>query len=131
MNRKPPTDDTSWESDAIWSLLDEVPPAAASPRFADDTVRAARIAPEAVAWWKRLLSPAPVAGLAAAGTALLIAFFSLNRPTDEQPATPVAATELEDRYAAIQDVAETEMLFAAVDHLDEFSDQELTSLIGF
>lgn len=31
----------------------------------------------------------------------------------------------------IQDIAETETLLAAVDHLDDFSDNELVSLIGF
>jgi hypothetical protein len=33
--------------------------------------------------------------------------------------------------AAIQDIADSETLIAAVDHLDEFSDTELVSLIGF
>jgi hypothetical protein len=32
---------------------------------------------------------------------------------------------------AIQDIAETETLIAAVDHLEDFSDRELISLIGF
>jgi hypothetical protein len=36
-----------------------------------------------------------------------------------------------DRAAEIQDIAETETLIAAVDHLDEFSDTELVTLIGF
>ncbi len=130
MNRKPPADDTSWESDAVWALLDEAAPPKARARFADDVVRATRTAPEPAVWWRRILYPAPLAGLATAGTAVAIAFFSLSGSTDK-PAEPVAATPPEERFAIIQSVAETEMLIAAMDHMDEFSDHELASLIGF
>ncbi len=36
-----------------------------------------------------------------------------------------------ENWGEIEDVADTEILVAAMDHLDEFSDQELVSLVGF
>ncbi|MEO8614781.1 MAG: hypothetical protein ABI600_06540, partial [Luteolibacter sp.] len=66
MNRNITPPDDSWESDAVWKLLDQAAPHTASPRFTDDTVRAARLAGEVKPWWSRLLSPVPLAGLAAA-----------------------------------------------------------------
>jgi hypothetical protein len=129
MNRKPSHPDASWENDAVWKLLDQVPPAPASPRFTDATVRAARLAGQVRPWWQRLLAPAPLAGLAAATAALgLAALFLL----DPAPGTgnPTAMPDAK-QAAAIQEIAETETLIAAVDHLDDFSDTELVSLIGF
>ncbi len=123
MNRNSPPSDDSWESDAVWKLLDQAPPKSAGARFADDTVRAARLAEETKPWWSRLLSPAPLAGFAAATAALTFAVISLVGTTTPSLDSPQAV--------AIQDIAETETLIAAVDQLDDFSDNELVSLIGF
>ncbi len=126
MNRNSPPSDDSWESDAVWKLLDQTPPVTAGSRFADDTVRAARLAGEARPWWSRLLSPVPLAGLAASTAAIAFALISVSHPRGEQTAfldSPQAVV--------IQDIAETEILIAAVDQLDDFSDNELVSLIGF
>jgi hypothetical protein len=127
MNRKPLHTDDSWENDAVWKLLDQTPPATAGPRFVDDTVRAARLAGQAGPWWKRLLSPIPLAGLAGATAALVFSVVSLLAPSTES-GTGIADSA---QAAEIQDIAETETLIAAVDHLDDFSDTELVSLIGF
>ncbi len=43
---------------------------------------------------------------------------------------PLAALQ-SAQAVAIQEIAETETLIAAADHLDDFSDKELISLIGF
>lgn len=129
MNRKPQNEDASWENDAVWKLLDQAPPATASPRFADDTARAARLAGQPAPWWQRLLAPAPLTGLAAATAACVIAVISLQNDT---PASnnPIAAVD-SNAFAEIQEIAETETLISAVDQLDDFSDVELASLIGF
>lgn len=129
MNRKPFNTDESWEQDAVWKLIDQAPPASAGPRFVDDTVRAARLAGQPEAWWKRLFAPAPLAGLAGATAALVFAVVSLTNPSPET-ASQTAAYDSE-QAAEIQEIAETETLIAAVDHLDDFSDNELVSLIGF
>ncbi len=126
MNREPLKSDESWESDAVWKLLDQAPPQQASARFVDDTLRAARLAADAKPWWSRLLSPVPLAGLAGATAALVFAFVG---PSSDATRTTVALDSPE--AVAIQDIAETETLIAAADQLDDFSDNELVSLIGF
>jgi hypothetical protein len=127
MNRKPHQTDESWENDAVWKLLDQAPPATAGARFADDTVRAARLSDQSAPWWKRLFSPLPLAGLAGATAALVFTLVFL--PSGE---TNNDVTIVDSKHAAeIQDIAETETLIAAVDHLDDFSDTELVTMIGF
>jgi hypothetical protein len=129
MNRKPLQTDESWENDAVWKLLDQAPPAQAGPRFVDDTVRTARLLGQPQPWWKKLFSPLPLAGLAGATAALVFSASALFGPATS---SENSLSTLDSAQAAeIQDIAETETLIAAVDHLDEFSDTELVSLIGF
>ncbi len=129
MNRNSTPPDDSWESDAVWKLLDQTAPQTASARFADDVVRAARLAGEVKSWWSRLLSPAPLAGLAAVTAAVAFSVISLFGPSAGTSSTGVVVDS--PQAANIQEIAETETLIAAVDHLDDFSDKELVSLIGF
>lgn len=129
MNRKPIQTDESWENDAVWKLLDQAPPVTASPRFVDNTVRAAKLAGPAEPWWKKLLSPMPLAGFAGATAALVFSLSSVFGPETAPASNSIASDSL--RKAEIQDIAETETLIAAADHLDEFSDNELVTLIGF
>lgn len=127
MNRKPLQTDESWENDAVWKLLDQAPPATAGARFADDTVRAARLSGQSAPWWKLLFSPLPLAGLAGATAAIVFTLVSLPSGETNNGVTIVDSK----RAAEIQDIAETETLIAAVDHLEDFSDTELVTLIGF
>lgn len=73
--------------------------------------------------------PAPLAGLAAVTAAVAFALMSLLGPSTGND-SQMAAVDL-SQAANIQEIAETETLIAAVDHLDDFSDTELVSLIGF
>jgi hypothetical protein len=139
MNRNPqPPDqssdnssDNSWESDAVWKLLDHGTQTTPSPRFLDDTLRAIRLEPVNTSWWKRILSPIPLTGLATAAAAITLTFIAFNQDTPTVPTiTETRATPQETSLAAIQDIAEAELLNAAIDHLDDFSDHELVSLIG-
>jgi hypothetical protein len=130
MNRTPLPNNDSWENDPVWKLLDQSPPATAGPRFADDTVRAARLAGQAASWWSRILAPLPLAGLAAAATACVIAVISLQNDTPGTNGGHIAVVD-SNSFSEIQEVAETEALLSAVDDLDKFSDMELVSLIGF
>ena len=129
MNRQPLHNDESWENDPVWKLLDQSPPATAGPRFVDDTVRAARLAGQPASWWKRVFAPAPLAGLAAATAACVIAVISLHNASPD--ATSHKALADSSAFAEIQEIAETEILLSAAEDLDEFSDMELVSLIGF
>lgn len=129
MNHNPHQTDDALENDAVWKLLDHIPPATAGPRFVDDTLRAARLAGQAAPWWRRLLAPAPLAGLAAASAAVAIAVTGL---LSEKPAASGHTASVEPSVLMeIQDLAETEILLTAVDYLDQFSDTELVMLIGF
>jgi hypothetical protein len=139
MNRNPqPPDqspdtssDNSWESDAVWKLLDHGTQTTPSPRFLDDILRAIRLEPVNTPWWKRILSPIPLTGLATAAAAITLTFIAFNQDTPTVPTiTETRATPQETSLAAIQDIAEAELLNAAIDHLDDFSDHELVSLIG-
>jgi len=130
---KHPNQEDSWESDDVWKLLDQAAPPSASPRFVDDVVRMAKLLPAPTPWWKRLLSPAPLAGFAgaAAAIALAVTFFNHQQP-GTLTTTPIAEHSGQtDDFEALQDLAETETLIAAADHLDQFSDDELARLIGF
>ena len=131
MNRKPLQTDDSWENDAVWKLLDHGTQTTPSPRFLDDTLRAIRLEPANTPWWKRILSPIPLTGLATAAAAITLTFIAFNQDTPTVPTiTETRATPQETSLAAIQDIAEAELLNAAIDHLDDFSDHELVSLIG-
>lgn len=129
MNRTPQRPDESWENDAVWKLLDQAPSTTAGPRFVDDTVRAARLAGQPQPWWKRMCTPIPLAAMAGATAALVFSIQSLTGPAGS-PATPYGFAD-EESAAEIQEIAETETLIAAAEHLDQFSDTELVTLIGF
>jgi hypothetical protein len=128
MNHSPLPPDDSWESDAVWKLLDQAAPAPASPRFVEDVVRAARLDAKPAAWWTRLMSPAPLTGFAAAVCVLALGFVTWMGPA----ATESPSLALDSASAAeIQDIAERETLLAAIDQIDDFSDHELVNLIGY
>lgn len=129
MHRTPPPSDDSWESDAVWKLLDQNPPESARRGFADDLVRQVRLLEDEKPWWSRFFSPAPLAGLAAATAACAFAFMVMVNPAPSS-GNPVAVLDSPEAVA-IQDIAETEALMAAADQLEDFSDTELVSLIGF
>lgn len=121
-----------WDiKDATWQLLGKAAPRKASGRFADETLRTVKLLPEADPWWPQSLSFAPWIALAAC--AALGAFLFLN-PSDSGingflPLVNVTAEA--EQWVEIEAVAEEEMLAAAADHLERFSDQELITLIGF
>jgi hypothetical protein len=60
---------------------------------------------------------------------LAFSLVSLFSPAEPVPGPSLAGDSTQ--AANLQEIAETEILIAAVDHLDEFSDNELVSLIGF
>lgn len=124
-------DSNDWkEGDATWELLGKAAPKEASSRFADDTVRAVKLLPEADSWWPKILSPSPWMALAACG--VLAAFVFFRPPVDTEIVDkPSPDVQVEEQWVEIEEVADEELLAAAADHLDRFSDQELVTLIGF
>lgn len=77
-----------------------------------------------------MLAPLPLGGLAAATAALAIAFVALNQPPSAPPVVGGGSVASEESFADMQELAETEALSAAVDHLEDFTDSELVCLIG-
>ncbi len=125
-------DNNGWnEKDAVWDLLGKAAPQEASGRFADDTLRAVKILPEAEPFWPKILHFSP--WLAAAACAALVASHFIGSPeqTSGSGSSVAKAITAEEQWVQIEEVAEAEMLAAAADHLDRFSDQELVTLIGF
>ena len=131
MNRTPLPSDDSWESDAVWKLLDQAQPLTPGARFVDDTVRAAKLSQPEKAWWSKLFAPIPLAALAGATAA--VAFGLISIPGSHPSGSSQGDVAVVDSQHAvdIQEIAETETLIAATDRLDDFSDTELVSLIGF
>jgi hypothetical protein len=119
------------EEDATWKLLENAKPIKASGCFADDTLRAVRLLPEADPWWPKALRFSPWAAVAACAALAMLLFLNETgeRVLDTSPV--VESSNEANPWIEIEVIAEEEMLAAAADHLDRFSDQDLVMLIGF
>ena len=116
------------EPDPVWDLVDKAPTQPASAHFARETVKLVRERQERQSWWQKLLTPAPLAGLAVATAAIALAI-TMSFP--DNPPAGSSANFSGEKAEAIQEALETEMLMAAADNPSEFSDQELVYLLGF
>lgn len=130
MKHSPSSHEDAGEQDTVWKLLDHSTAATPSARFVDDTVRAARLAGQPSPWWHKLMAPAPITGFTAAAAAIALAFTLLQAPPTA-PSPTMGHNENAAQIEEIADIAETETLIAAVEHMDRFSDTELVCLIGF
>ncbi|QJE94869.1 hypothetical protein [Luteolibacter luteus] len=126
-------DDSSadFERDPVWELLRESAAQRPGPNFASNVVRAARLETQAKPWWSRFLIPASLGGVLAGATALVMVTLALKTnpggtatPIPGQPAVDSSLADLQDDY-------ETEVFLAAAEHLGDYSDEELVSMIGF
>ncbi len=116
------------EGDETWQLLGKAAPKQASARFADDVVRAVRLLPEAEPVWPRILKFSRWS-LVAACVVLAVSIFI--DPVENDPTKAPNFVDNEAQWEKIEDVAQAELLTAAADHLDDFSDQDLITMIGF
>lgn len=135
MNTSHPSNHNSDEdlnNDPIWDLLRQSPSVDASPAFADRVMRAVRMQEKPLSFWQKLwatpLWARSACGLGALAAAITFAVVLLPDPV---PTSTVAQANTADVFADLDEVASQEMLLAATDHLNEFSDTELVSLIGF
>jgi len=125
MKSDPHADDATLESDPVWRLLAGSPAAQARTRFADDMLRAARLSGAPRRWWSTVVSPVPLTALAGAVAALVFAILAPQ-------SGPAPSASIADPHAdVIDEIAETEMLIAAADHPEHFSDAEILALCGF
>jgi hypothetical protein len=118
-----------FEKDPVWDLLRESAAHRPGPNFAANVVRAARREPPAKPWWSRLLIPASVGGVLAGAAALVVVTLTLQTNPSSTPG-PVYNPG-DSSLADLQDDVETEAFLAAAEHLGDYSDEELVSLIGF
>ena len=95
------------ENDPAWDLLGKASKQEASEMFSRNVLRSIRLEEqETTAWWKRLLSPAPIVGTlatAAACVALIISTPSTNpetvpSPVAHQPTAAESFAELSEAY---------------------------------
>lgn len=119
------------DKDATWELLGKAAPKKASGRFADDTLRTVKLLPEADPWWPKSLSFSPWIALAACAALAVFLFLNAIESGGEGSAPVANVRDEAEQWVEIEAVAEEEMLAAAADHLERFSDQELVTLIGF
>lgn len=136
MKQLPDQNPTQVEDDAVWHLLDRASTRRPGPRFVDDVVRLSRLdgnSPQP--WWSRWFAPVPLASVAGLAAAAIFGLFLFHagQPGVVPGQSPVVSSQrsTDEEFAHVQEVLETEMLFAAVERLDETSDEELLALIGF
>ena len=91
-------------------------------------MRAVRLLPEAEPVWPRILKFSRWS-LVAACVILVVSIFS--DPVENVPSKGPSVADSEAQWEQIEDVAQAELLAAAAEHLDEFSDQDLITMIGF
>lgn len=115
--------------DELWDLLRQSPRVNASADFAERVIRAAReTEQQTIPFWTRTrVAMASVAAMAAA----LVVVASIMMAPDQMPTIVQQAPLKEDGFASLDEVAQQEMLLAATDHLGEFSNTELVTLIAF
>lgn len=116
------------ESDVTWRLLGKAAPKLASARFADDVVRAVRLLPEADPIWPRILKFSRWSLVAAC---VVLAASIFIDPLKTIPNQGPVVEDHKTRWEQIENAAQAELLAAAVEHMDEFSDQDLITMIGF
>ena len=138
-NQRDTTGEDELTSDPVWDLLRKsastmANPSFANPSFADRVLRAVRQQEKPQTLLQRLFAPPALSysltGLATAAAALALAAVFFVKP-HVNSGTAKSKIPSIDEFADLDEVASQEMLSAATDHLNEFSDTELVSLIGF
>lgn len=138
-NQRDTTGQDELTSDPVWDLLRKSPsvmadPSFADPSFADRVLRAVRQQEKPQTFLQRLFAPPALSysltGLGAAAAVLVLSAVFLVKPYVDS-GTAKSNVPTVDAFADLDEVASQEMLSAATDHLNEFSDTELVSLIGF
>lgn len=127
----PSNADAAWENDPVWALLRQSPPVSADAGFADRVMAGLRdeTAQHSTRnhFGSRMLRYAlPIA----AAAACIVATVLMTRPAPEATIVSHPTTE-ENAFADLDEATNQELLLAATDHLHEFSDTELVTLIGF
>jgi hypothetical protein len=120
-----------FEQDPVWDLLRESRAVRPSPNFATNVVRAARLEGQEKPWWSRIWIPATVGGVLAGACALVAVVLTLQSNPGLDNGPMVVTTAPETSLAELQEDFETEVFLEASEHLANYDDAELVSMIGF
>jgi len=126
--------DSDLHDDPIWDLLRQSPGVSASPQFADRVMRRIRTQDASAlsgvaAWWQSLFAPKVLCSCGAAAAIALGSYVAVT--VVPEPQGTVVVQHDVDEFASLEEVANQELLLAATDHLNDFSDTELVSLISY
>jgi hypothetical protein len=119
------------EKDPVWELLRESRSVRPSPNFADNVVRAARLAGQEKPWWSRIWIPAAIGTSLAGAAALVVVVLTLHSQHGTTPRREIVVNHPDASLAELQDDFENEVFLEASDHLGKYDDAELVSMIGF
>ncbi len=115
--------DPEWAAgDALWDLLGRVPPVGAGPGFVDRVMREMQRERR----MRRLRVWGGFAGAVAAAVVTMLVVLRRDGNEDAAPSAAVAEVQVRE----IEEVMGEEVLLAAAEHLDQFSDSELVDLLG-
>jgi hypothetical protein len=118
------------DKDPVWDLLRQSPSQRPGPNFAANGARAARLETAAPPWWSRLWIPASI-GAALTGAAALVAVVLTLQSPSESAGPMVTTLPADSSLSDLQENYEAEVLLAASEHLANFSDEELVTMVGF
>ncbi len=125
-------EESSWENDPVWDLLDKAERADVDPLFVSNVMREVRLASEAKgSWWKCPTTFRPLlAGSLATLVAVLLIAFSGDEPSS--PNAGVDSLPLQEELEAphLDTLLDEEMLSQAAENPSAFSDEALVALLS-
>jgi hypothetical protein len=123
--------DQDVDQDPVWELVDQVEPAQASPLFSRNVLREIRLSEDrALPWWKRFLSSKPLVASSLAGAAAVAILLSVGPDASStDPSMAGGATTEEIPLAELSEELDQELLIAAAEDPDLFSDEQLLALL--
>lgn len=129
---KPREENSSWENDPVWDLLDRTKTAEIDPQFVSNVMREVRLANEPKhLWWKRpaILGPLLAGSMASLVAALLLPFSSDKSSTGIAGVDPLPLQE-EIGGPHLDTLLDEEMLSQAAEDPAAFSDEALVALLS-
>lgn len=116
------------EKDKVWQVLQQMPRSRVSEGFSCRVLQAVRQSDQQIAtrsWSTRMMHWSM-----AAASMMVLCLWSVTSSREKADSMKVAAQKV-DELNSLEEVVAQEVLLAATDQLQHFSDTELVTLIGF
>ncbi|HBM76756.1 MAG TPA: hypothetical protein DD438_01490 [Verrucomicrobiales bacterium] len=132
MSIKVKHEESSWENDPVWDLLDKVERADVDPLFVSNVMREVRLANEVKgSWWKYSTTFRPLlAGSSAILVAVLFIAFSGDEPSSPNAGVDSLPPQGELEAPHLDTLLDEEMLSQAAENPAAFSDEALVALLS-